>query len=95
VDTGTGKARIRLNSAGLDAMALSPSGRLVATAGESRIQLTDVATGATRGELCLTGRCRDLAFSRDGWWLVVLLRGSGPSRVQRYGLVVTPPADSA
>jgi WD40 repeat protein len=93
VDTRTGDTRKQLNVAGLDAMALSPSGRLVATAGESRVRLTDVATGATRGELALTNPCRDLAFSPDGSRLVVLLRGTGPSHVQRYGLVVTSPAD--
>jgi WD40 repeat protein len=73
IDLGTGATRTRLtgHSDGVNAVAFSPDGLTLATAGMERgIKLWDLVTGKEMSTLDSgVGFVKSLAFSRDGAWL--------------------------
>ena len=73
IDSETGKVRNRLSghNAGVYALAFSPDGRTLATAGHDRsIKLWNWAEGKELSTLQdRVGIVKSLAFSRDGAWL--------------------------
>jgi WD40 repeat protein len=73
IDSETGEIRTRLSghSAGINALAFSPDGRTLATAGQDcSIKLWDWADGKEMTTLRDgVGAVKSLAFSRDGQWL--------------------------
>jgi WD40 repeat protein len=94
VDVNTGAVRSRLpgHRFGINQLAFSPDGRLLASAGVDRcIKVWDLATGRTLKTLKDdVGYVKSVAFSRDGSWLAF---AGNDEKVGRWALDL-PPARS-